>query len=139
MKPDRSRKQFVQSIRQLLNDSEELEDSDELLKDMDSEIYHDNDEDLIQYAKQYKTKVAPTHKIENRYIRSETNKNFLFPAKDSHQSIDSEKSIQSLQNVRYYRLESQNDRKSLSDHEMLACIIEEAGKLNRYDVTHLLR
>lgn len=41
--------------------------------------------------------------------------------------------------MRYYRLESQNDRKPLTDHEMLACIIEEAGKLNRHDVAHLLR
>jgi hypothetical protein len=63
----------------------------------------------------------------------------VFPAKASAQSIDSERSIQSLQNVRYYRLESQNDHKHLSDHEMLASIIEEAGKLNRHDVTHLIR
>ncbi len=41
--------------------------------------------------------------------------------------------------MHYYRLESQNDSRPLNDHEMLACIIEEAGKLNRHDVTHLLR
>lgn len=53
-----TRKVFVQNIRQALNDSDDVEDSEDMVKEMDSHAYHENDEDLMQYAKQYKAKVG---------------------------------------------------------------------------------
>lgn len=53
--------------------------------------------------------------------------------------MDSEGSIQSLTGVRYYRLESQNNGKELHDSDMLACIIEEAAKLHKNEIKHLVR
>lgn len=104
------------------------------VSDMDSEIYNDNDPDLIQYVRKFKAK------IEGRYIRSETNKNYVFPRNNgSFVSQDSEKSLESLQNVRFYQIASQNNQKSYEDHEMLAEVIHLASKMHIIQLRHLLR
>lgn len=92
MKLDRNRKLFVHSIRHMLNDSDDVEDSDEQIKDMDSDEYHDNDEDLIQYAKQYKTKVAAYH-VDRKPVHPKRHQQTLRVPRKSLRTVDRQRAV----------------------------------------------
>jgi len=124
------RKDCLSLVRDTLNDSNDNSESRDGLDRMDTEQYLDKDEDLIEYVRAFKAK------IEARYIRSKTNTAYAFPRLDEHE--DSEASIQSLQGIRYYNIESQNDHRILNDTERLAIIIMEAGKLSYRELVYEL-
>lgn len=130
------RREFGDLVEELLGDSELDEDSDQEIAEMDTERYNNNDEDLSGYVRDFKTKVLSGKKIETTYIRSDTNKKFRFPRLDLE---DSESSIQSLEGVRFYRLQDQNEKCPYTDSDKLAVIIRKAGKLMQHQLSHHLR
>ena len=132
-----NRQDFGQLVKEIIDESESEEDSDQEIENMDTDRYNNNDEDLTSYVREFKTKVSSSHQIETTYIRSDANKTFRFPKMNDFS--DSESSLRSLDNVRYYRLSDQNDSKGYSDPEKLAVVIRKAGRLLRHQLSHHLR
>lgn len=130
------RREFCGLVEELLDDSQSVEDSEQELADLDTERYNNNDEDLTNYVREFKTKVIFCYQIETTYIRSDANKTFRFP---KHAADDSESSIQSLEDVRFYRLEDQNEHHPYNDSEKLAVVIQKASKLMQHQLSHYLR
>ena len=130
------RREFCDLVQELINDSESEEDSEQELIDMDTERYNNNDEDLTNYVREFKTKVSASEQIETTYIKSDVNKAFRFPRADID---DSESSIQSLEGARFYKLDNQNEKYPYSDSEKLAVVIQMAGKLMPQQLSHYLR
>lgn len=130
------RREFCDLVQELIDDSESEDDSEQELMDMDTERYNNNDEDLTNYVREFKTKVVACEQIETTYIKSDANKAYRFPRIEVD---DSESSIQSLEAVRFYKLESQNEKHPYSDSEKLAVVVQMAGKLMHHQLTHYLR
>ena len=52
-----NRREFSAIVRDIVDNSDSKEDSDEELEQMDTDRYNNNDEDLTSYVREFKTKV----------------------------------------------------------------------------------
>lgn len=131
------RRRFRRLVRETLAESEDEEQSEDLGL-MNTERFNDNDEELVAYVREFKARVRVGDQIEGEYIKSDTNKRFVFPRASNYHD-DSETSIRSLEAVKYYDLAQQNDDLPLQDCEKLAVVIREAGKQLPHQLSHQLR
>ena len=77
-------------------------------------------------------------KVEQKYETAET-KEYVFPKKeDVSFSKDSNSSFKSLENIQFYDLERQNDKKNLSSLEQLVEVIFELREIEKPRIYKLL-
>lgn len=117
-----------------------------LLPRMDTELFNDNDEECIEYVRDFKAKVVVVFKqIEQKYGKSQLNRDYEFPRRNlkgfgsSQISLDSERSLESLNGVTFYLLDSQNDKRPFNPVERLAASIKVLGKLSINELRHQFR